>query len=65
MDQPWGIAFCINGVAMGIANSSNHCVHVFDGQDQLLKRRGRNNCQFKNPCGVTLDSDSKLYVTDH
>jgi len=39
MGQPWGIAFGKNGI-WAVSDCSNHCVGVFDGQDQLVTKFG-------------------------
>ena len=33
MGQPWGIGFSWNG-KWAVANHSNHCVYLYDGEDQ-------------------------------
>jgi len=66
MGQPWGVAFGKNGV-WAVADYSNHCVYVFDGDDQLLRKfgsHGNNNGQFESPLGVVFDNDNCLYVAD-
>ena len=60
MGQPWGVAFGRNGL-WAVADQSNHCVYIFDDNDQLIS----NNGQFSNPRGVTFDSHNHLYVVDH
>ena len=67
MGQPWGIAFHKNGM-WAVADKSNHCVYVFDGEDQLVRKfgsRGSGNGQFNYPAGVAFDSDDHLYVADY
>ena len=39
MGKPWGIAFGKNGM-WAVADWSNHCVYVFDGHDQLVRKFG-------------------------
>ena len=63
MGQPWGVAFGRNGL-WAVADQSNHCVYIFDDNDQLVRTFG-NNGQFSNPRGVTFDSHNHLYVVDH
>ena len=65
MGQPWGIAFGKNGM-WAVADWSNHCVYIFDGEDQLGKigSRGSVNGQFNVPAGVAFDSNDHLYVVD-
>ena len=67
MGQPWGIAFDKNGM-WAVADNTNNCVYVFDGQDQLIRKigsKGSGNGQFNFPDGVAFDACNHLYVTDH
>ena len=67
MGRPWGIAFGKNGM-WAAADQSNHCVYIFDGGDQLVRKigsLGSGNGQFSCPAGVAFDSDDHLYVVDH
>ena len=67
MGEPWGIAFGKNGM-WAVADYSKHCVYIFDGQDQLIRKVGshRNGyCQLYSPEGVTFDSNNHLYVADY
>ncbi|XP_065905626.1 E3 ubiquitin-protein ligase TRIM71-like [Dysidea avara] len=59
MGTPWGVACGKNGV-WAVADSSNHCVYVFDGHDQLVKKV----TGFNSPHGVAFDTDNNLYVAD-
>ena len=64
---PWGIAFGKNGM-WAVADKTKHCVYIFDGQDQLIRKvgsRGNGNGQLCYPEGVTFDSSNHLYVADH
>ena len=66
MGQPWDIAFGKNGM-WTVADYSNHCVYIFDGEDQLVRKigsYGSGNGQFSYPAGVVFDSDDHLYVVD-
>ena len=66
MGQPWGIAFGKNGM-WAVADYSNHCVYIFDGEDQLVRKFGSNGSgsgQFNYPEGVAFDNDNHLYVAD-
>ena len=66
MGRPWGIAFHKNGM-WAVADCSNHCVYIFDGEDQLVRKFGNfgsGNGQFNIPEGVAFDSDDHLYVAD-
>ena len=67
MGHPWGIAFGKNGM-WAVADSSKHCVYIFDGQDQLIRKvgsHGNGNGQLNQPEGVTFDSNNHLYVADY
>ena len=66
MGQPWGIAFGKNGM-WAVADNSNHCLYMFDGEDQLVRKfgsHGSGNSQFSCPQGVAFDSNNHLYVAD-
>ena len=67
MGEPWGIAFGNNGM-WAVADYTEHCVYIFDGQDQLIRKvgsHGSGNGQLDNPVGVTFDSNNHLYVADY
>ena len=67
MGEPWGVAFGRNGL-WAVADYSNHCVYIFDDEDQLVRKfgsNGSNNGQFSNPFGVAFDSHNHLYVVDN
>ena len=67
MGAPWGIAFGKNGM-WAVADHTRHCVHIFDEQDQLIRKvgnHGSGNGQLNNPAGVTFDSNNYLYVPDN
>ena len=67
MGQPWGVAFGRNGL-WAVADYSNHCVYIFDDNDQLVRKfgsNGSNNGQFRSPCGVAFDSHNHLYVVEY
>ena len=67
MGSPWGIAFGKNGM-WAVADNTKHCVYIFDGQDQLIRKvgsHGNGNGQLTNPEGVTFDSNNHLYVADY
>ena len=66
MDGPRGIGFSRNG-KWAVADRFNHCVYLYDGEDQLVKKIGRegfNSGQFYYPRGVTFDDEDHLYITD-
>ena len=67
MGKPWGIAFGKNGM-WAVTDYSNHCVYIFDGQDQLIRKvgsHGNGNGQLNSPEGVTFDSNNHLYVAEY
>ena len=67
MGRPWGIAFGKNGM-WAVADNTKHCVYIFDGQDQLIRKvgsHGNGNGQLDRPEGVTFDSNNHLYVADY
>ena len=45
MGEPWGIAFGKDGI-WAVTDHSNHCVYIFDSQDQLLKKFGSKGMLF-------------------
>ena len=50
-----------------VADWINHCVYIFDDQDQLVRKfgsYGSNNGQFNAPLGVAFDSHDHLYTVD-
>ncbi|XP_065919076.1 E3 ubiquitin-protein ligase TRIM71-like [Dysidea avara] len=64
--NPWGIAFGKDGM-WAVTNFSDHCVYIFDHQDQLIKTFGTNggfSGQFEYPVGVSFDGDNHLHVAD-
>ena len=67
MGEPRGVAFGRNGL-WAVADQSNHCVYIFDHNDQFVRKfgsNGRNNGQFRIPVGVAFDSHNYLYVVDN
>ena len=67
MGKPWGIAFGRDGM-WAVTDSTNHCVWIFDREDQLVRKFGSNgkgNGQFSTPEGVAFDANNHLYVTDY
>ena len=64
MGEPWGIAFSKNGM-WAVADHSNHCVYIFDNEDQVVRKigsKGNGNGQFNSPAGLAFDDDDNLYV---
>ena len=67
MGNPWGVAFGRNGL-WAVVDHSNHCVYIFDDNDQLVRKfgsNGSNNGQFSLPVGVAFDSYNHLYVAEY
>ena len=67
MGTPWGIAFGKNGM-WAVADTSEHCVFMFDEQDRLIGKignQGSGKGQLNHPIGVTFDSNNYLYVADY
>ena len=67
MGCPYAIAFGRDGV-WAVTDCSYHCVCIFDGQDQLVRKFGNSgsgNGQFSNPCGLAFDADNHLYVSEY
>ena len=69
MGKLWGIAFGRDGI-WAVADVSNHCVWIFDREDQLVRKfgsQGTGNGEFSStsPLGIAFDADNHLYVTDH
>ncbi|XP_065916064.1 tripartite motif-containing protein 2-like [Dysidea avara] len=67
LKHPRDIAFGKDGV-WAVGDDSNHCVWMFDSQDQQIRKigsSGNGNGQFNYPLGVAFDPDGHLYVTDY
>ena len=67
MGELWGIAFGRDGM-WAVTDNSNHCVWIFDREDQLVRKfgsKGTGNGNFNWPLGITFDANNHLYVTDH
>ena len=48
-------------------NCSEHCIYIFNHQNQLIKMFGSNGGfagQFEYPVGVTFDNDNNMQVSD-
>ena len=64
LGEPWGIAFGKDGM-WAVADHSNHCVYIFDSQDQVVRKigsKGKGNGEFDSPAGLAFDNDNNLYV---
>ena len=62
-----GIAFGKDGI-WAVADTSNHCVYIYDNKDQLLRKfgsKGGGAGQFERPTGVAFDDNDHLYVADY
>jgi len=69
LGQCWGIAFGEKGV-WGVADYSNHCVHLFDSsnQDDLIRSigtKGSGKGEFNGPVSLAFDNRSCMYVVDN
>ena len=67
MGYPWAIAFGKDSV-WAVTDDSYHCVYIFDGQDQLVRKFGSSGCrigQFSCPRGVAFDANNDLYVSEY
>ena len=67
MGTPWAIAFGRDGM-WAVTDSTNHCLWIFDKEDQLIRKFGSNgkgNGQFSTPEGVAFDANNHLCVTDY
>jgi len=60
--KPYGVAVGQYGI-WTVADNSNHCVYVFDAEDQLVGKvgsHGKNVGEFVNPRGVVLDNGNHI-----
>jgi len=67
MGTLFGIAFARDGM-WAVTDNTNHCVWIFDREDQLVRKFGSNgsgNGKFNGPLGIAFDANNNLYVTDH
>ena len=67
MGRMHGIAFSKTSI-WAIADYSNHCVHICDASNELIKiigDKGSGKDQFNHPVGVTFDSEGCLYVSEY
>ena len=67
MGEPYGIVFSKDGMWV-VTDYSNHCVWIFDKEDQLVRKfgsGGTGNGEFCSPHGIVFHANSYLYVTDY
>ena len=67
MGCPWAIAFGRDDV-WAVTDCTCHCVYIFDGQDQLVRKfgsRGSDIGQFSYPRGLAFDANNDLYVSEY
>ena len=66
MGKPRGVTISSDHY-WAVADSSNHCVYIFDEQNQPVRKIGSHGDgagQFNGPSGVSFDDDNFLYVVD-
>ena len=65
--NPYSVACNVRGEIV-VADSSNHCIQVFDRNGKFLLKfgtKGKGNSQFNEPCGVTVDQrNNQIVVAD-
>ena len=57
-----GIAFGKDGM-WAVADHSNHCVYIFDSQDQVVRKigsKGKGNGEFDKPVGLVFSDDNNF-----
>ena len=67
MGYVWAIACGRDGI-WAVTDNGCHCVYVFDGQDQLVRKfgsSGSGNGQFSCPQGLAFDANNDLYVSEY
>ena len=50
-----------------VTNNTNHCVYIFNSQDQLVctfGQEGNRKSEFNKPFGLAFDGNDYLYVVD-
>lgn len=66
--EPWGIAFTKNGSKWAVADNSNHCVYIYNGNNQCVQTigcKGNGIGEFQHPEGISFDDLDNLYVVDN
>jgi len=69
MNRPWGIAADANGFVYVVDRGNARVLHLFNPGKGLEFRSviggpGDGEGQFIDPCGITLDNNRHIYVTD-
>ena len=67
MGHMFGIGFNNSGT-WAVADYSNHRVHVYNGDDELIKiigNKGKADCHFDHPVGVAFDNKDYLYISEY
>jgi outer membrane protein assembly factor BamB len=66
-DSSGGVSVSPDGALIAVGDGGNHRVQLFDADRRWLRsigRLGREDGQFINPSGVTVDSDHNVWVVD-
>ena len=67
MGRMCGIGFRNDGI-WAAADHSNHCIHVCDANNELIKilgSKGKASNQFIHPTGIAFDNEGCLYITEY
>ena len=66
MSRPFGVAFSKEGEIV-VSQYSRHCISVYSPSGEILRsfgKKGSDEGEFLFPCGVALDSEGNILVTD-